>query len=257
MIARVPDRLDEAIREVIGNNPEMVAEFRVALDEVHRVMVDAATEHNTALAQIYGAFGVDDKTLRRWRRLLNGGGDPDQIKRFDELVEYASAHFPHALKWQRGHASSGTAEEAFAVAVADGMVPVPKPWDDAVIQETISRLGPQFFESYGEFVPPVSDVGLERRIRYLVNYAVEMRQNIEAGWKWCQMMYKLRRLVQAINNLPPNGRDAAVERCGLEWLKGVIVTAYLSVDGVDVPTKTIRPEPVHPSMSEIPEEIDF
>lgn len=132
-------KIDAAIR---SSDPEMssdmVADLRGEVVDSWKQLSDQADEHNTAIRQIMGGFS------KHWGLIsarLKQGADPDKIKGFDEMVDFARSHYPGVLSQNRGESDTGSDEESLAKVLIQGLKPVPKPWDDEVIRTASQRIG--------------------------------------------------------------------------------------------------------------------
>jgi hypothetical protein len=102
---------------------------------------------------------------------IRGGSDVDHLPAFDEMADFARANFPHVLARRRTESGTGSAEEQLVELIKEGVQPLPKPWDDAVLQQAISYVGPGWFEGFqseepeGFSIPRLTNTGVHYRIR--------------------------------------------------------------------------------------------
>jgi hypothetical protein len=161
-------RLNKAIRETIGDNPEAVDHFRgVALD-AYKDIKQAAEQRNEAYRSILSFFDkekTDTKILNRGTdkektvkakqsenrnpllKAIRNGDDPSTIPHFDEMIEYAKREFPSAISSGSGESETDSAEDGLYKMLRDGEKPIPKPHDEEVINRAVDMVGPGFFES--------------------------------------------------------------------------------------------------------------
>jgi hypothetical protein len=137
-------KLNSAIKDAIGDNPEAVDHFRGVAMDAWKQLRDDAENHNDALRQIAGFFGKHHGALAS---NLTRGVDPSKIKGFDEMVDHAVREYPQLVSRLMGESSAGGPEDALVDAFREGIREVPKPHDEAVINRAIDLVGPGFFES--------------------------------------------------------------------------------------------------------------
>ncbi len=144
-MSRIADnRLNQVIKETVGENPEAVKYFKGIAIEAHKQIKDEAENHNDALRQISSFFG---KHLGSMAANFTKGVDPSKIKGFDELIDHAVREYPQVLSRMMGDSSAGGPEDALVAAIREGIRPVPQPYDESVISRAVDLAGQNFFDS--------------------------------------------------------------------------------------------------------------
>lgn len=219
MVASV-NQLESEIRNLIGDNREMVVEFRKVLLDVFRQMESEVVRRNCALREITRNFGVQNWDYAKVVGDLRAGVDTSAIKRFDEMAEYAAREYPDVIGFVSGESSTGSSEEGLARLLREGIKPLPKPSDREVLDATIGYVGNGFFEAFETVdCPEVMDKKAEAAIRRLEVYYEKIASSIEEekngapaiGWP----RYRLSRLRNEIGKLPRQYQQTARQRVRL------------------------------------------
>jgi len=107
--------------------------FRDYYDQFYADHKDEVDRHNSLIEHAGGRGDI----VRR----LRAGEDPDNILRFDELVQIAESHYPEALHWNTGSMSGkGDAEAALANFLIQGKRTAPPKYDRDLIQAAIEDI---------------------------------------------------------------------------------------------------------------------
>lgn len=223
------DKLTREIRALIGTNHAMVEAFRDVVIGIHRERESTVARRNRAIVEVFDQFMGSDMDYVLVVKRLRGGADPGNVKRFDEMCEYAAREFPDVLSRVHGESEAGTPEESFGRLMEEGVRPLPKPWDDEILQSALEFVGPSFTESFQSPSPQVNaqpPAQTDRRIRSLLKYNDLITQDINSenngGKKEGWPQYRLKRMHNAIANLPADLQGEAIRRSGYQTLREIV-----------------------------------
>lgn len=134
---RGDSKLASIIRDVAGDDPADQEAFRDIINEVWQRKRQEVADHNYALSQVVGLL-KDDRAKGGFTRKVRGADDADQIKAFDQLVDYAEREYPYLLtQGVAGEGGTFDAESRLRQVIAEGMRPYPAKHDDDVIGEAL------------------------------------------------------------------------------------------------------------------------
>jgi hypothetical protein len=157
-------RLERSIRNLTGDDPEMVKAFKSVVFDAWKQMTQEVNDHNQAIRQVtntaaslYDSMGHDtdsvsgapQKLTALVRMARNGSLDPSQKKGFDLMVDNAQRNFPQYL--------AGRGEDGFMDWLKDGIKPQPSVIDPEVAERAVSLAGAEFFKQFDQGEPPEQD----------------------------------------------------------------------------------------------------
>ncbi|MFG0261024.1 MAG: LPD1 domain-containing protein [Novipirellula sp. JB048] len=142
-------RIDHAIVDEVGDDPEDVDFFRELMGDAHQMLSSEAEDTNHDLRQLLSNFGYSGKKtsqiVQAVRRSHNKGGDADHIPKFDEMVDMARRSYPHLLATHQGESfGAGDDESALYDRLKQGFEKPVTKTDPAVL-----KLAREMFDARG------------------------------------------------------------------------------------------------------------
>lgn len=134
-------QLNTKIAEYAEGDTQLAAVLLDVAKQLHRIRKDAAHENNRSMADVFEFFGFSTGQFAYYVRALREGKDPSQLKRFDELSEYAGKYYRHLLPACSGESDSDTFEHAFAEWLKIGYITAPPIHDDGFLDDVADAIG--------------------------------------------------------------------------------------------------------------------
>jgi hypothetical protein len=136
-VFRPKTRVDQAIVDTVGDDPQQVADFRNLLDTVYQLRLEREGARRDAVRSLLGAYGITGQRLSSLISLL-GRQDYDKIPRWGEIVRTARSSPQYAILFGQAGGESdkrGDDEATLAANLAEGFQATPPKYAPEILEE--------------------------------------------------------------------------------------------------------------------------
>ena len=136
-VFRPKTRVDQAIVDTVGDDPQQVADFRNLLDTVYQLRLERESARRDAVRSLLGAYGITGQRLSSLISLL-GRQDYDKIPRWGEIVRTARSSPQYAILFGQAGGESdkrGDDEATLAANLAEGFQATPPKYAPEILEE--------------------------------------------------------------------------------------------------------------------------
>jgi hypothetical protein len=132
---RPRNRVDHAIVDTVGDDPERVADFRNILDNVYQLRLQRDEARSDAIRSLFSSYGISSQRIGSLISLL-GRQDYDKIPRWGEMVRTASSSPQYAVLFDHAGGESDKRdddESKLAVSIAEGFSITPPKYSREIL----------------------------------------------------------------------------------------------------------------------------
>jgi hypothetical protein len=132
---RPRNRVDHAIVDTVGDDPERVADFRNILDNVYQLRLQRDEARRDAIRSLFSSYGISSQRIGSLISLL-GRQDYDKIPRWGEMVRTARSSPQYAVLFDHAGGESDKRdddESKLAASIAEGFSVTPPKYSPEIV----------------------------------------------------------------------------------------------------------------------------